>query len=337
MSSMYFMASSLLGMVAYETNGERRNRQPGRSRPKLPAGRRFSSPGTLTGRRHVKRLISALPVVVVVLGAGATNSAAATPPAASTRGATAIAPQTATVNGRVDPQGRPTAFYFRYGTTTAYGKRTSTGSAGAGTHSRSVSAALTALRPNTTYHYRLVAFSTAGTRTGGDRKFKTLQIPTTSSIAASPNPVKFGSLVSVAGSLTGPSVGGKLVALQSKAFPFAGPFQQAGNTVVTTAQGGYSFVVPGVVTAQLRVVEKSKPSVTSQTITENVALATTLHARRSRSHRHRVRFYGRVRPARVGNAVLVQRKLRRRWKTIGLTLTRRRSAAFSVFTKRLRL
>jgi hypothetical protein len=288
------------------------------------------------GRRSVKRLILALPVFVA-LGAAATPSVAATPPGASTGGATSVAPQTATLNGRVNPHGRPTAFYFRYGTTTAYGKRTSTGGAGSGTHTRSVSAGLTGLRPNTTYHYRLVAFSTAGTQTGGDRKFKTRQIPTTSSIAASPNPAVFGAAVSVAGALTGPSVGGKLVALQSKPFPFTAPFQQVGNTVVTTPQGGYSFLVPGVVTSQLRVVEKSKPSVTSQTITENIALATTLHARRSRSNRHRVRFYGRVSPARVGNAVLIQRKLRRRWKTIGLTLTRGRSPNFSVFSKRLRL
>jgi hypothetical protein len=39
----------------------------------------------------------------------------------------------------------------------------------------------------------------------------------------------------------------------------------------------------------------------------------------------------------VGNAVLIQRKLRRRWKTIGLTLTHPGNAAFSFFSKRLRL
>jgi hypothetical protein len=284
----------------------------------------------------VQRLIAALPVFVV-LGVGATASAAATPPGASTGGTTAVAPQTATVHGKVNPHGAPTAFYFRYGTTTGYGHRTTTTSAGSGTRARSVSAPLAGLRPNTTYHYRLVAFSTAGTRSGGDRAFKTKQIPTTSSILASPNPVAFGGLVSVAGSLTGPSVGGKLVALQSKPFPFTGAFQQVGNTVVTNPQGGYSFVVPGFITAQLRVVDRSKPSVTSQTITESVALATTIHARHFRKGSRRVRFYGRVRPARVGNAVLIQRKLRKRWKTIGLTLTRARNGTFSVFSKRLRL
>jgi hypothetical protein len=284
----------------------------------------------------VKRLIPALPVLVA-LGAGATTSVAATPPGVSTGNATAVATQSATLHGRVTPHGVPTAFYFRYGTTTKYGHRTSTRSAGSGTHSRSVFGLLSGLRPNTTYHYRLVAFSTAGTRAGGDRRFKTRQIPTTSSITVSPNPVRFGSLVSIAGSLTGPSVGGKRVALQTRSFPFTGPFQQVGNTVVTTPQGGYSFVVPGGITALLRVVEKSKPSVTSQTITENVTLAATIHARRSRSNRHRVRFYGRVRPARVGNAVLIQRKLRRRWKTIGITLTRGRSPGHSIFSKRLRL
>src|SRR4051812_19727150 len=157
----------------------------------------FRAQGTLTVRRNVKRLISALPVLFV-LGAGAPAAAAATPPGASTGGATAVAPQTATVHGKVNPHGAPTAFYFRYGTTTKYGHRTTTTSAGSGTKTRSVSAPLAGLRPITTSHSRLVAFSTAGTRTGGDRTFKTKQIPTTSSIAVSPNPVAFGGLISYA-------------------------------------------------------------------------------------------------------------------------------------------
>ncbi len=274
---------------------------------------------------------------LAALGAMAPLALAATTPGARTGKASAVTPQTATLNGRVDPNGFPTAFYFQYGRSTRYGKRTATADAGSGKNSHAVSASLTGLRPNTTYHYRLVAFSSKGTARGTDRKLKTPQIATTSSISVSPNPLRFGGTASVAGALSGPDVGGKQVALQFKPFPFTSTFRQSGNTVVTSPQGAYSFGFPGLITAQLRVVEKSKPSVVSQTVTESVALATSIHIRRSRRNLHRVRFYGRVRPSRAGNAVLIQRKLKRRWKTIALTLTRPGTANFSFFSKRLRL
>jgi len=265
------------------------------------------------------------------------TAAAATPPGVKTGSATAIAQQTATIKGSINPHGVPTAFYFQFGPTTAYGTRTTTGDAGAGTKTIAASAPLTALKPNTTYHYRLVAFSTAGTTRGADRTFKTLQIPTALALTASPNPAPYGGVISVAGALTGPDISGKQVALQGKPYPFTGPFQQIGNAVLTTAQGGHSFLFPIVTTMQLRVLDQSKPSIVSPTIVESVALTATLHARRSHRHRGRVRFSGRVTPARVGNAVLIQRRKHKRWKTVRVALTRAKTATYSVFSRRLRL
>lgn len=283
------------------------------------------------------RVPSILSVALVALAAGTTNAAAATAPGVTTGGAVAVTQQTATVRGTVNPHGVPTAYFFRFGTTQAYGARTATADAGAGTKGIAVSAALSGLRPNTTYHYRLVAFSTAGTTRGGDRTFKTLQIPTTLGLAASPNPVVYGGIVSLAGTLGGPAVAGKNVALQGRPYPFTTPFVQIGNSVVTTPQGGFSFLVPMVVTQQLRVVSESKPAVVSPTVVESVALSTTLHVRRSKRHRGRFRFSGRVTPARAGNAVLIQRRKRGRWKTVRLGLTRARTATYSTFSRRLRL
>src|SRR5206468_2268026 len=119
----------------------------------------------------------------------------------------------------------------------------------------------------------------------------------TSTLSASPNPAVFGGIVVVSGFLTGPNVSGQQVALEANPFPFTAGFQQVGNTVVTNAQGGYSFVLTPISTAQLRVVDKSKPSVTSPVITESVALKPTLSARRSHRHLNRVKFSGRVHPA----------------------------------------
>jgi hypothetical protein len=285
----------------------------------------------------VNRFASVLCVWLAALGFGATVSAAATPPAVGTGKATAVAQQTATLNGSVNPHGVPTAFYFQFGRTKSYGARTPTGDAGTGTKAHPVSAALTGLQPHTTYHYRLVAFSTAGTTRGGDRAFKTLQVPTVLSISAVPNPVVYGRAVSVTGVLTGPDVAGKAIALQSRPFPFTGPFQQIGNSVLTTAPGAYGFTMTPTVTTHLRVLDQSKPSVTSATAIQSVALATTLKVRRSRRHPGRFRFSGHVTPTHVGNAVLIQRRKRGHWKTVRLSLTRAGTPIYSRFSRRLRL
>ena len=283
------------------------------------------------------RLTSVLSVALAALATGAVTAVAATAPTVRTGHASVVTPQTATLNGTVNPHGLPTALYFNFGRTKTYGSRTSTSDAGSGTTRSAVSAALTGLQPNTTYHFRLVAFSTAGTTRAGDHTFKTPQIPTTSTISVSQNPVVYSQTVLITGSLTGPNVGGQKVALQSKPFPFTDPFKQIGNTVVTTAAGGYSFSFPPPSTMQFRVVDQSKPSVVSPTVIQSVALWTTLRVRHLHRSRHRVRFRGRVMPARVGNPVLIQRRTRKGWATVAFTLTRARTASFSGFTRRLRL
>jgi hypothetical protein len=285
----------------------------------------------------VKRFGSLLCVSFAAVGSHAPAAAAATPPGVATGKATGVAQQVATLNGTVNPHGVPTAFYFQYGRTTSYGTRTPTGDAGNGTKAVPVSAALTGLQPNALYHFRLVAFSTAGTTRGGDHRFRTLQVPTILSITASPNPVVYGGVVSVSGVLTGPEVSGKTVALQASAFPFTSPFQQIGNSVLTTAQGAYSFVVTPTLTTHLRVLDQSKPAVRTTTVIESVALNVTLRVRRSHRRPGRFRFSGRVTPTRVGNAVLIQRRRHKRWKTIRVALTRSGTQVYSRFSRRLRL
>jgi hypothetical protein len=285
----------------------------------------------------VMRVRSVSFVGLVILCCGGAMALAATAPTVRTGRASAVTPQTATLNGWVNPHGVPTAFYFAFGRTTRYGSRTSTSDAGSATTRHAVSASLTGLRPHSTYHYRLVAFSAAGTTRGTDRTLKTPQIPTTSTISVSQNPVVYSKTVLVTGSLIGPGVGGKKVALESKPFPFTDPFGQAGNTVLTGPDGAYSFVLQPLITTQLRVADQSKPSVVSPTLIENVALAVTLRVRHLRRGRHRILFKGHVTPARVGNPVLIQRKTRRGWATVAFTLTRARTASFSGFKRRLRL
>ena len=98
-------------------------------------------------------------------------------PAAVTGAASAITPTTATLNGTVDPSGRPTTWYFEYGTSTGYGTKTPVKDAGSGTGSTAVSAAVTGLRTGRTYHVRIVATNDAGTTRGADQTFLSSAAP----------------------------------------------------------------------------------------------------------------------------------------------------------------
>jgi sugar lactone lactonase YvrE len=88
----------------------------------------------------------------------------------------------ATLNGSVDPEGLATTYQFEYGPTAAYGSKapSSSASAGSGTTSIAISQAISSLTPGTTYHYRLVATSEAGTSYGEDKSLTTptIALPT---------------------------------------------------------------------------------------------------------------------------------------------------------------
>jgi hypothetical protein len=98
-------------------------------------------------------------------------------PSVFTGPATNMTQHSATLNGTINPSGLSTIYYFQFGTTTFYGNATSNQSAGSGTSNVAVSANLTGLASNTTYHYRLVAINATGTIYGSDMTFKTLANP----------------------------------------------------------------------------------------------------------------------------------------------------------------
>ncbi len=100
-------------------------------------------------------------------------SAAPSAPTATTGSASNVASTTTTLNGTVNPNGNDTNYYFEYGPTTSYGSTTPTAVAGAGASNAAVSANLAGLNAGTTYHYRLVATSSAGTTNGADQTFTT--------------------------------------------------------------------------------------------------------------------------------------------------------------------
>ena len=108
----------------------------------------------------------------------------ASPPVAVTAPATGVGPSTATLRGTVNPNGQPTTWYVEYGTSTSYGTKTAVVDAGSGTASKAVSVAVTGLTAGRTYHFRLVASSSAGTSPGSDTTFVTAAPPTVTTSAA---------------------------------------------------------------------------------------------------------------------------------------------------------
>jgi plastocyanin len=93
-------------------------------------------------------------------------------PIVTTRPATNVAASSATLNGLLDPHGLSTSIYFQYGTTTSYG-RTAAVQSQTGNTFRNIAANIGGLASNTTYHFRIVATNSVGTRYGSDRTFTT--------------------------------------------------------------------------------------------------------------------------------------------------------------------
>jgi len=131
--------------------------------------------GLTPGTKYYFRAIAVTSTGEVIVGADKTfvttgkAPAPSAPPTVTTEPATQLAQSSVTLNGLVDPKGKPTAYYFEYGTTTKYGYETAATDAGAGTSDVKATVHLNGLAANTTYHFRVVAVSTGGTALGGDR------------------------------------------------------------------------------------------------------------------------------------------------------------------------
>jgi subtilase family serine protease len=94
-------------------------------------------------------------------------------PTVTTGSASSVKETEVTLHGTVNPNGLETKYYFEYGSTTSYGAKTTEASAGYGTGSLEETSVVTGLTANATYHYRIVAVSSAGTAYGSDQTFLT--------------------------------------------------------------------------------------------------------------------------------------------------------------------
>jgi hypothetical protein len=99
------------------------------------------------------------------------------PPAVTTSSVSSVGSESATVGGSVNPNFSATSYHVDFGTTSAYGSSTASASAGEGGVGQAVSAVLSKLKPQTLYHFRVVASNAAGTLVGGDQTLTTSKAP----------------------------------------------------------------------------------------------------------------------------------------------------------------
>jgi hypothetical protein len=133
-------------------------------------------------------------------GHDATFTVGGVAPGATTSAASGVTATAATLRGTVDPNGQSTSWRFEYGTTTAYGSTLSATATVSGTKTAAVTAPLAGLAPGLTYHFRLVATSSAGTTSGADAAFTTLGGVTIDQPALL---TTYGRGVTLSGSVTG--------------------------------------------------------------------------------------------------------------------------------------
>src|SRR4051794_23684241 len=100
--------------------------------------------------------------------------ATAPAPSGTTDAATNVTETGATLHGTVNPHGGVVSdCHFDFGPTTGYGQTIACSTTPAGSSASAVSADLPGLAAATTYHYRLIVTSNAGTLTAGDAMFTT--------------------------------------------------------------------------------------------------------------------------------------------------------------------
>jgi phosphodiesterase/alkaline phosphatase D-like protein len=122
-----------------------------------------------------------------VYGADMSFTTNGIPPSAVTGAATGVTTSGATLNGTVNAQNDSTTVTFQYGLDTGYGSSVPADqSPVTGANDTAVSASLTGLANNTTYHYRVAAQNSSGTTYGADMTFFTgTPVPTVTTGAAS--------------------------------------------------------------------------------------------------------------------------------------------------------
>jgi hypothetical protein len=257
--------------------------------------------------RMLARSVAALLALSLALAAAAGAVVNREAPRATTGGASHVLGTSALLEGSIEPDGRETTYFFKYGTTEAYGQVTPTANAGAAKSPTrvKVGAQLSHLNPGTMYHFRLVAMNSAGAVQGRDRVFTAKGAALAFSVKKSAQDT-YGVPFIFSGTLTGLNSANHRIALEASPFPFLESFAIIGFPGVTNGVGAFSFRVANLLTStQFRVITLDALPVFSPIVTVAVVPRVVLHVRSS-SQRGVLRLFGTITPAVNGARVSFQ-------------------------------
>jgi hypothetical protein len=283
------------------------------------------------------RILAVMFMFGLLVPAGAQAAA----PAVTNGAAANVGQSTATLTGKVDPNGSQTTYFFEYGATRLYGARTPDAPAGNGANNVNVTADIGGLAPATQYHYRLVAFNGANqVRRSGDRTFRTQRQPLGLFLNAAPNPIRPNAKTLIAGVLSGTGNGDRRIVLQANPFPYTQGFQNLTDVHLTRADGTFYFpILSQTINTQYRVVLPNAPTVASPIVAVGVAPKVSVRVKRvRRTGRGAIfRFSGGITPEHDGTQIAIQRLKRGTWVTISGTIAKHRSSKSSRYRKSVRL
>jgi hypothetical protein len=186
---------------------------------------------------HGTATVTAPPTPVSTGAPTPVSTGAPTP--VSTGAPPSVGGTTATFTGSVNPDGLPTTAFFQYtvdpkytgGGSIAYTQSTPVQAVGSDFATHTVTASVTGLDPNATYHVRLVADNSAGTTFGPDVAFNTLK-------TAPPPPPALGKTFNV--SLVSGVV---LILVHGQLVPITELLQIPTNTVIAAVHGTITLTI----------------------------------------------------------------------------------------------
>jgi hypothetical protein len=231
-------------------------------------------------------------------------------PRADTGSASHVLATSALLNGSVVPNKEPISYYFAYGTTekqlTSQTAVTFIGNGGTTPTAKiKVGKPLAGLISGQQYYFAIVVTYPGAPKpiVGKEHKFRTkgnapgFEVPKKMATV-------YGSPLLLNGTLHGQGNANHSVVLQASPFPFLEAFTPIGIPTLTNSQGRFAFRVTNLTsTTQLRLSTLDVRPLYSRTVTVDVQVRVTLHAR---SAGGLVRLYGTIVPAVHGAKVIFQ-------------------------------
>ncbi len=259
----------------------------------------------------VALLVACLALAPVASRASAESSAELPGPPKVVTGGNHVSGTSDELDGTVNPNNLETTYWFEYGPTNKYEKKSPEGTLKAEpAEVTEISETVTGMQAG--WRYRLVAKNANGEVSGHEKTFviKTTKKKTSKTVLnlTQPESVLVGETLVLGGTLTGTGNAGREVVLQASPYPYRAVFADVGAPILTNAAGGFSFQVPDLSTStRFRVATVAgTPSLISKVVTGLAAVRVRLRASIDRHNVGLVRLHGTVSPAEVGARVYFQ-------------------------------